>query len=629
MCGIVGIGFLGSLSRNEEKTRQEIAQYFLTELLVETQARGEDATGVSVVFDNGNYIGLKSGISAVDFITKKNEEEKDKTFTGLMNTWTSLLKGKNPTDAKIAIAHCRKSSVGNSYDNTNNHPIHIDPIIGIHNGTLTNDSVIFDKLGCGRDGKVDSEAIIRLAYKYTDGGKDPFDIDMMNEIGSRLDGSFTTLIANSNNPYQIGFIREDRPMEVCLVKKLNMLIIASDLSYIKKTLFRYMRISEIFPEMFKSINPNWPLLRSSDVTYKTIPNSEVGIFDLTTVTDADKNAVSDFMVRANLKKTIEPWKSDKVGFIANRNYNSHVNNNVNRQTTTTTANQSQKDKNQTTIPAKVVDDKNENDNKDRIVGRLWIDSLKKYEDVTAKEVGEVVDTDKCIELVVAKEADKATHFLTETSFNLSESLLKEVPVLERHIPGPHDEQKSTDSKDSKNDTSINVSPGSTNFPVVSVDMLSDPIALDFTSKYKKSMKHFESRVEVAEALGFDSEHVIENLGVIPLMNRARKEFLKEGYYDGFIMGRNYNNTDGLVSKKGKKRDELIGTYKILTNLLASVIKESSDENYVGSAEDYISSIIHKQNISVSKDNLDRVIEISNLKSNELMPLVYKHLAKDK
>jgi hypothetical protein len=390
-----------------------------------------------------------------------------------------------------------------------------------------------------------------------------------------------------------------------------------------------MRISEIFPEMFKSINPNWPLLRSSDVTYKTIPNSEVGIFDLTTVTDADKNAVSDFMVRANLKKTIEPWKSDKVGFIANRNYNSHVNNNVNRQTTTTTANQSQKDKNQTTIPAKVVDDKNENDNKDRIVGRLWIDSLKKYEDVTAKEVGEVVDTDKCIELVVAKEADKATHFLTETSFNLSESLLKEVPVLERHIPGPHDEQKSTDSKDSKNDTSINVSPGSTNFPVVSVDMLSDPIALDFTSKYKKSMKHFESRVEVAEALGFDSEHVIENLGVIPLMNRARKEFLKEGYYDGFIMGRNYNNTDGLVSKKGKKRDELIGTYKILTNLLASVIKESSDENYVGSAEDYISSIIHKQNISVSKDNLDRVIEISNLKSNELMPLVYKHLAKDK
>ncbi|RLI56709.1 MAG: hypothetical protein DRO87_07795, partial [Candidatus Thorarchaeota archaeon] len=168
MCGIVGAFAFGEpdADKEMEKIRQEAIIFMTTELLQQTQTRGEDATGVATLFNNGMYIGLKSGEKAVNFISTRGGKETD--YEGYVKIWRSkVFNKKHPKYARIHVGHCRKSSVGNSFNNDNNHPIVVDPIIGIHNGTLKNHEIIFKKLDCERTGDVDSEAIMRLVHFYT------------------------------------------------------------------------------------------------------------------------------------------------------------------------------------------------------------------------------------------------------------------------------------------------------------------------------------------------------------------------------------------------------------------------------------------------------------------------------
>jgi len=139
MCGIVGAATLGKTSKKQEEIRRESMIFLTTELLQLTQPRGSDATGISVLFGDGNYYGLKEGIPSTEFISK---------FGGAKTDYSGILKlcRKYEHPVKIFLGHCRKISVGTATDNAKNHPVKVGDIVGIHNGTLTNHDVIFDKL---------------------------------------------------------------------------------------------------------------------------------------------------------------------------------------------------------------------------------------------------------------------------------------------------------------------------------------------------------------------------------------------------------------------------------------------------------------------------------------------------
>ena len=168
MCGLVGaLTFDKADTKPEDKIRRESLIFLTTQLLQATVERGQDATGVSLLWENGNYTGLKMGIPAPDFISRWGETEKD--FEGLLKVWREY-----PRQLKVYLGHCRKSSIGNSFNNINNHPVQIGNLLMIHNGTLTNHDIIFEKLGCKRVGEVDSEAITRLLHLYSKNGTEPF-----------------------------------------------------------------------------------------------------------------------------------------------------------------------------------------------------------------------------------------------------------------------------------------------------------------------------------------------------------------------------------------------------------------------------------------------------------------------
>ena len=85
MCGIVGaFAFEKFESKTDERIRRESSIFITTQLLQKTVERGKDATGVSLLWSDGNYTGLKMGIPSPDFIARYGETEKN--YEGI-NRW--------------------------------------------------------------------------------------------------------------------------------------------------------------------------------------------------------------------------------------------------------------------------------------------------------------------------------------------------------------------------------------------------------------------------------------------------------------------------------------------------------------------------------------------------------------
>lgn len=297
MCGIVGILAFGSMAdKKEERARQFAMRYLGTELLKMTQERGKDATGIATLFDNGDYMGLKMGIPAEDFAARFGDSEKD--YEGFMKVWR-----RKKALARAFIGHCRKSSVGNSDDNVNNHPIKVGDIIGIHNGTLTNHEQIFEKLGCGRDGTVDSEAIFRLIHHYTNNGTSPFTLEALDEVCNRLSGTYSCLTFSGNNPFQLAAFRDGRPMEFCIIRPLKLVIIASETKFINRALYRYNQQAALYSEG----GPNLPVIKKSEATLHASTDDHIYIFDLRTDIDAD-TIIGDLLVKLKTDRLKKLWK---------------------------------------------------------------------------------------------------------------------------------------------------------------------------------------------------------------------------------------------------------------------------------------------------------------------------------
>lgn len=284
MCGIVGALRFGDLNdaANEEHNWMRKASLLITaDIMENTEKRGKDATGISALFNDGRFILQKMGIDAKAFMSRFGGKKED--FQGFMK----VLREYEAT-LKIVTGHCRKKSVGGSFDNVNNHPIKANKIVGLHNGTLKNQDIIFENLKCKRDGDVDSEAIFRLLDYYTKGGKEPFTMEMVEDTFNRLEGTFSIIAYNIDNPNQVVVGRDGRPAEFCLIKPLKTVFIASDKSYIERALWRYNQTAALF------YDGQYPRIKAADAIFQTLLDDSAGIFDLTQEID-DTTVVMDVL----------------------------------------------------------------------------------------------------------------------------------------------------------------------------------------------------------------------------------------------------------------------------------------------------------------------------------------------
>lgn len=142
MCGIFGI----TLNAKNRLTNTKI-KAMISELFLLSESRGKEASGIAIKSDDSIVV-LKEPTSASKLL-------KTKEFNQLFS---------QPFDSQTAIiGHARLVTNGSLDDNKNNQPVIKDGIVGIHNGIITNDQLIWKKFpSIHKESKVDTEVLLSL-----------------------------------------------------------------------------------------------------------------------------------------------------------------------------------------------------------------------------------------------------------------------------------------------------------------------------------------------------------------------------------------------------------------------------------------------------------------------------------
>lgn len=574
MCGIVGAVAFGKLNKKEESSRQKIMRYLTTELLLLTEERGKDATGAAILFSDGNYAGMKKGEKVSDFLSKLGESKEN--YGGLLKIWR-----EHEHPVKVYLGHARALSQGDKDNNANNHPIKVGNIVGIHNGTLRNDDVIIKNLGCKRDGEVDSEAIFRLFEYYTNKGKEPFTLDMVQEVVNRLEGQFSVTLFNSDNPYQVPIFRDSRPAEFVFINEYKLLFIVSEVKFWNEALFRYE--SSIFYHNLK-----YPSLLKCDIEKKSLEDDSCMIFDLTSEINKDTKIddLGDWrkMDRHGKIWTVASSRKTAIGFkgtggVSNYTPGSHsVVHNVN-----------------------IVKDDDKNAGPKRIFNRI----TKKY--ISTRGEKSLADDESIIIPVTNESTDKNNESANESksgSSNTNKSELKSTddekqeptePATELKDLTIYDKEKNRTNTDSKS-TGIEKD----NNDMVNVDMTTEPIEYVSAAEeaYKKldfDKKGYNTIDDLLDAIEKKDNSDLVSMGYIMIANKV----FKDGWKKGFISGCKYLFSKAIDTKNAKREKHIVN----LKRLVMILVTFLNHIRLVGT--DHNSNIINKKMNSVALEYISK------------------------
>lgn len=550
MCGIVGVARFGELNNIDLRNA---ALYFGTSLLEVTESRGKDATGLVSLFDNGNFFGQKMGIGATEFIARFGNKRDD--FDGLLSVLREYKSG-----LRLLMGHCRKKSAG-SLKNVDNHPIKVDNIIGIHNGTLKNQDIIFKNLDCKRDGEVDSEAIFRLLNHFTSGCKEPFTLDLLEEVMRRLEGSFSILAMNANNPNQLVSARDARPAEYCLIKPLKMIVIASEKKFIKQTIFDYNKLAYLHNVS------GFQKLKAPDVEFATLKDDSIALFDLTHEITAATKIESLYETRDIPRAFNRIWKTETK----TTNY---MQNNYNRSTVKEKEDEEKKKQLSATNVNTTKDNTSKEDGKDdknKPTGSVWNSSLNEYVRITDQskksEEAVVLSMEKKVKMSIEEaihnnELDNSTEVITSTG-----SLIRSVTSVEKYMKVEKakisnalivDNSSVNDPVIIKKDTSIvradlnNIKDGIKKGKGNSKDTIE---ALKYAIEAERDSDRFDNIYDVATAIGADANG-LKQLSSATLANRICKGIYTRLFVTGWLakctqMHKNHSITENKLLKAQK------------------------------------------------------------------------------
>jgi len=212
MCGLCGIIYCG------ERIPNRIIEYQLKNSFIDMfkacAIRGSDASGIVVLNEDKIYT-YKNYVRSNKLV---EDEEVKKIFDTI----------QIGTRTKAILGHTRAQTKGPFINNFNNHPIIASDVIGIHNGVISNDDVLFEtNTQLKRNGQVDSEIIFRLIDEYLKMGKSL--IESVKFTVPRLIGSMACAFIYRKNPRYVVLFRDNSytPLVMRIYKKENVITFAS------------------------------------------------------------------------------------------------------------------------------------------------------------------------------------------------------------------------------------------------------------------------------------------------------------------------------------------------------------------------------------------------------------------
>ena len=529
----------------------------------------------------------------------------------------------------------------------NNHPIKIGDIVGVHNGTLTNHEKIFDNLKCGRDGKVDSEAIFRLLHHYTNNGEEPFSTEILQETCKRLTGTYSVLAFSGNNPFQVVAFRDGRPLEACIIRPLKMVLIASEKDFLKAAIFRYNKMANLYQTGTSKFVP----LKKNDVELQTLTDDSLYLFDVRhDITDETK--IPDLFITEKVPRIDKIWGIEKKTITSINN--AWNNNNLNHSTekkmevkakpgANTGAGKTNIIKTNTSLKKTKTDDR---------VGMAWNRHSYEYMAVVGAEkhhrnVEIDCEDNKLKELLVSTNEKKvATGSNTLTShqdFDFKEStkpvddLLTDLAKISICPLNPvttetEDKQPSVypmykhkeDAKTLLDKKKI-------------IDVETHPDVLEKAVIVTKEAASFSSNYDLANALGISSTAIMGHMDLYSLANRIKATFFKEWWYRGYVarlkeenspIDQNEWSRKLLVKYRNKttKGESSIRVLKSMVKILDSIITKFPkifSEDY---KVDMVVADTLESGAELKTDILKRVFREGDLKEQSIVRRVMSSVA---
>lgn len=203
------------------------------DLFTQSEQRGRTAAGIAVV-SNKEIRVLKKDIPASTFITKKEY----KSFM------TETVNHSDSDDGTLSIiGHCRLRTKGSEKNNDNNHPIITDSMVGVHNGNISNDDLLFDVFSSGeinenniikRKAQVDSEIIFRLFEYYVKTLPVTSDIfrSAIKMLNKKLVGGYACATVHKKLPHITWLFKHYNPIDINYYEDEGIVIYASLARYI-------------------------------------------------------------------------------------------------------------------------------------------------------------------------------------------------------------------------------------------------------------------------------------------------------------------------------------------------------------------------------------------------------------
>lgn len=222
MCGLAGV-LIGDST--DPAVFTQIKELF-TANLAANEERGKEATGASVLYGDESFFIEKAPMRAAEFIETP--------------AYLDFIQQKVRPGAKMIIGHTRRPTKGDPQNDANNHPIRVGNIVGVHNGTITNDDQIFLSMDRRQDinrkrvGSVDSEAIFALMDRIDP--RIPFHqyTAAIQKAASLLVGTYTTLFFNRKMPNKLFLLKYNNPISVHYAPEFNALFFSSRYVFLRK-----------------------------------------------------------------------------------------------------------------------------------------------------------------------------------------------------------------------------------------------------------------------------------------------------------------------------------------------------------------------------------------------------------
>ncbi len=207
MCGIAGLRRMAKVA---------IDPWQLRMMVTSLEYRGNDATGMALMMENGAVRWIKNNQPAWQFITSEDYKDWEKDID-----WARV---------RTAIVHTRKATKGSPFKNVNNHPLVVDPGAAVvHNGMISNDDFLFKEMVLERGAETDSDIIRAIVQRH---GLNRDSIHHLN----KLCGSVAAACLHPDFKDKVMLLRSGSPLILAATK--DYLAWASD----KRTLHRITKI---------------------------------------------------------------------------------------------------------------------------------------------------------------------------------------------------------------------------------------------------------------------------------------------------------------------------------------------------------------------------------------------------